>query len=553
MSQSTRGWAQLLGGIWQPRIRGARLRSFRTRLQHSLALPNPKARSFGFYANQPSQEGHDTLVVAGIDLGSNSFHMVLVREEADGRVHVLDKIKSPVRLAAGLTKDRELEEPAQERAIEALERFAQRLKDLPDAAVRAVGTNTMRQIKNGEDFLERAQEALGHEIDIISGPEEARLIYLGVSQSSYYEGPRMVMDIGGGSTEFIIGEGLAPKLRDSLYMGCVSFTKNYFPKGRITEKSFRAAELAAQREILSISGRYKRLGWTRATGSSGTLKAVDSVLRAHNWSHEGITLEGLNKLKTELIQTKRADKIQLQGLDSDRAPVFAGGVAIVRAAFTILDISVMDVSEGALREGVAYELLGRASKGGVHDETVNVFAKRYKVDLEHAGKVEKTALELLNQVLSLWDMHQQRSEKFLRWASLLHEIGLSISYSGHHKHAGYLVRHSEMPGFSREQKNMLATLLENQRRRFRLKPYERLPIDLRLFAQELTVLLRLAILLNRARGDNGSPQPQVTEAKEGHLSLSFPEGWLDEHPLTQADLTEEATALNRIDFDLSFQ
>ena len=258
------------------------------------------------------------------------------------------------------------------------------------------------------------------------------------------------MDIGGGSTEFIIGEGFRHKVRDSMYMGCVSFSKRYFPKGRINEKNFREAELAAQREILSISRKYKKLGWSRATGASGTLKAVDSVLRAQNWSHEGITSVGLDKLKETLLSAKRTDKVSLEGLDPERAPVFAGGVAIVRAAFQILNIDLMDVSEGALREGVAYELLGRVNPGDVRDDTVKSFAERYRVDIEHAGKVERTAIDLLKQVSAPWVMHVDKSQKYLQWASLLHEIGLSIAYSGHHKHAAYLVRHSEMPGlFSR--------------------------------------------------------------------------------------------------------
>lgn len=552
MSQGSKGWTRLIDGFWQPRIRNARLRSFRTRQQHSLSRiersqgPARRIRPSNQYSTYEDQ------VVAGIDLGSNSFHMIVVRAQDDGRVHILDKIKFPVRLAAGLSEDRTLDEAAQLRALETLELFAQRLRELPSPSVRAVGTNTMRQIKNGEAFLIKAQEALGHEIDIISGPEEARLIYLGVSHSSYFEGSRLVMDIGGGSTEFIIGEGFKHKVRDSMYMGCVSFSKQYFPKGRITEKHFREAELAAQREVLSICGKYKRIGWSRATGASGTLKAVDSVLRAQNWSHEGITSAGLDKLKETLLNAKRTDKINLDGLDPERAPVFVGGVAIVRAAFKILDIDIMDVSEGALREGVAYELLGRTNLGDIRDHTVKSFAERYRVDIEHAGKVEKTAIDLLQQVSTPWSMHIDKSQKYLQWASLLHEIGLSVSYSGHHKHAAYLVKHSEMPGFSREQQAMLATLIGNQRRRMRLKHYSRLASDLQLFAQELTVLLRLAILINRARTEQGPPPVTVTRATAHHLDLTFPEDWLKNHPLTQEDLEDEAQVIEKIGLKLEF-
>ena len=492
-------------------------------------------------------------VVAGIDLGSNSFHMIVVRSQGDGRVHVLDKIKEPVRLAAGLTEDRQLDGSAQKRALDTLERFAQRLQKLPAAKVRAVGTNTLRQIKNGEEFLENAKKALGHSIDIISGPEEARLIYLGVAQSSYYEGQRLVMDIGGGSTEFIIGHGFEPQVRDSLYMGCVSFSNRFFGRGRISEKNFRAAELAAQREILSISKHYKRIGWTRATGASGTLKAVDSVLREQDWSYEGITAEGLYKLKAALVDARRVDKLDLAGLEADRAPVFAGGVAIVRAAFDILDIDVMDVSEGALREGVAYELLGRTTHRDVRNDTVRSFAERYHVDLEHAGKVEDTALELLDQLQGPWSMHVLNSRRFLSWAALLHEIGLSIAYSGYHKHAAYLVRHSEMPGFSREEQAVIAAMLENQRRRFRPKQFDRLASELQELAQKLAIVLRIAIILNRARSDERSPPVIVLEAERQKLALAFPDGWIAARPLTQADLEEEAEFLEKAGLSLTFE
>ena len=251
-------------------------------------------------------------VVAGIDLGSNSFHMIVVRLEDDGRVHILDKVKEPVRLAAGLNEDRELDDEAQGRALEALERIAERLGELPATHVRAVGTNTLRQVRNGEDFLEQAEAALGHDIDIISGPEEARLIYLGVAHSSYYEGDRLVMDIGGGSTEFIIGRGFTPQLRDSMYMGCVSYSDRFFGKGKLTEKNFRDAEVAAKRELLSIQRRYKRFGWSRATGASGTLKAVDAVLRGGGLEQPGHHPRGPRSLEGRPpgAETNRQDSLR---------------------------------------------------------------------------------------------------------------------------------------------------------------------------------------------------------------------------------------------------
>lgn len=500
---------------------------------------------------EPSE--NDAQVVAGIDLGSNSFHMIVVRAQGDGRTHVLDKIKEPVRLAAGLNEDRELEPDAQFRALDALERFAQRLKNLPAANVRAVGTNTLRLAKNGEAFLERAERVLGYDIDVISGPEEARLIYLGVTHSSYFEGRRLVMDIGGGSTELVIGKGFEPILKDSLFMGCVSFSNRFFGKGKITEKHFRQAEVAAQREILSLSEKYRRHGWERATGASGTLKAVDDVLRAQGWSTQGITQAGLDALRAALIDIRKVDRIEIEGLEPNRAPVFAGGVAIVRAAFEILGIEVMDVSDGALREGVAYELLGRRTGGDIRDLTARTLAERYKVDLAHAERVERTALMLFEQLKEPWALKEYRARKFLHWASTLHEIGLSIAYSGNHKHAAYLVAHAEMPGFSREQQAMLAAILESQRRRFKTKRFDHLAPDRREHALHLSILLRLAILLNRARTGEPAPNVQVVRATDRQLDLLFPAGWLDARPLTRADLEEEAEYLKEADFALGFR
>lgn len=487
-------------------------------------------------------------VVAGIDLGSNSFHMIVVRQQGDGRVHVLDKLKETVRLASGLDDDGVLDEDAQRRGVEALERFAQRLRSLPAAHVRAVGTNTLRKAKNGHAFVERARQALGHDIDIISGPEEARLIYLGVAHANYFDGRRLVMDIGGGSTELIIGDGFETRERHSLYMGCVSFSKDFFPKGKLTKKAMEEAELAAKRELRSVEASFKTLGWLRATGASGTLKAVNDVIEAQGWSQGGITQPGLDALRDALLDVKKIDKIDFEGLEPDRVDVFPGGVAIVRAAFETLGIEAMEVSDGALREGVAYELLGRRTAGDIRDLTARTFAERYQADTSHAERVEATALELYAQVREAWRLPDFRSRKFLHWAALLHEIGLSIAYSGHHKHAGYLVRHSDMPGFSREQQAMLAAIIENQRRKPRTKRFDRLTPERATQAPKLSVILRLAILLNRGRAQ--APSVSLGVVGKHRLELSFPEHWLTTHPLTVADLEEEADHLQKLDLEL---
>lgn len=518
-----------------------------------LSLSRPSGSGMTTSMAEPARDPKQPRVVAGIDLGSNSFHLLIARSDGLGRVDVLDKLKVPVRLAAGLSDDGSLSTEAQFRALDALSLFSQRLQNIPARAVRAVGTNTLRRAKNGGDFLARAKDTLGCEIDIISGPEEARLIYEGVCMSSYFDGRRLVMDIGGGSTELVIGDGHEPIQRDSLFMGCVSYTGSYFADGKITEKSFEAARLGAQRELQSIAQTYRDLGWERATGASGTLKAVGQVLGENGWSDGTITASGLDKLVEELIEQKKISKLSLDGLDADRAPVFAGGVAIVSAAFELLGIEQMDISDGALREGVVHELLGREERGDIRDHTTDLMAERYGVDVPHAELVEQTMLSLFQQVEDRWRMPHSRSKRNIHWIARLHEIGLSLAYSGHHRHASYLIKRSEMPGFSREQQEMIGSILKNQRRKMKTKRYRKLSKERRRLAKQLTVLLRLAALVNRSRRSEEPPALDVLHADEERIDIIFPEGWLDTRPLTQADLEEEADYLKKAGITLSFR
>ena len=495
---------------------------------------------WGRYAGRVSESSER--VVSGVDLGSNSFHMIVARLETDGRVHVLDRLREPVRLAAGLNERRELGDKAAQRAIAALERFAQRLRGLPRDAVRAVGTNTLRQAKNGAAFLERAESALGHPIEIISGHEEARLIYLGVAHSIADDtGRHLVVDIGGGSTEVVIGERFEGIVLDRLYMGCVSFTARFFAGGNLSREAFRRAELAAALELSSTRERYRSVGWQRATGSSGTALAILEVLRANRWG-DAITLEGLKNIKHALIDHGSVTKLNLRGLEPDRAPVFAGGVAIMKAVFESLGVERMQTSNGALREGLVYGLLGRVDHEDVQRRTVRTFAERYKIDAKQAERVERTALALLAQVRAPLGIAAEFGEQYLGWAAALHEIGLSIAYSGYHKHSAYLLEHADMPGFSREQQLVLASIVREHRRRITREPFARLAKEHRKPAFQLALLLRLAVRLQRSRG--ADPVPELTLlANKSDLALGFPAGFLDEHPLTRADLEEEAEQL----------
>jgi exopolyphosphatase / guanosine-5'-triphosphate,3'-diphosphate pyrophosphatase len=479
--------------------------------------------------------------LAGVDLGSNSFHMIVARV-IQGQIHVLDRVRDRVQLAAGLDDRRELTRDAQERALACLERFGQRVRAFPYGSVRAVGTNTLRQAKNAREFLDRAQDLLGHPIEIISGREEARLIYLGVAHDlSDDAGRRLVIDIGGGSTECILGERFEPLETESLYMGCVSHSLRFFPGGKIRRDDWRRAEIAAHLELRPIKRRYRGMGWQDAIGSSGTIASVDQVLRASGSGDKGITLKGLKRLKKELLSEGRVP--ELPGLPPDRSSVFAGGVAILLAIFEGLGIERMTAASGALREGLLYDLLGRIRHEDVRDQTIRRFSDRYHVDLEQASRVERTAVALFEQCSSSWELGGDEVRQFLSWAARLHEIGLSISHTGYHKHSAYLIEHADMPGFSRDDQLLLSTLVRNHRRKLARDSFRAIASARAKTALRLCVLLRLAVCLNRSRGPDLPPRMRLW-AKGSSLELAFPAGWLEEHPLTLADLEEEAGRLD---------
>jgi exopolyphosphatase/guanosine-5'-triphosphate,3'-diphosphate pyrophosphatase len=490
-------------------------------------------------------------VVAGVDLGSNSFHMVVARAEADGRVHILDRLRDPVRLAAGLTRDRQLTHRAVRRGLDALERFGERLRGMPRRSVRAVGTNTLRQAKNGEEFLSQALRALGHPVEIISGHEEARLIYLGVSHTSPdLAGRHLVIDIGGGSTECIIGERFEPIDLHSLYMGCVGYTAQFFGDGRLSRANFERAKLAAALEIASLRESFRELGWSRASGSSGTILAVSEVLRANGWTHGEIRLEALEKLAAATLECERLDELELPGLEEDRAAVFPGGVAILLAAFEQLRIEVMEPSSGALREGIVYELLDSPTHEDPRDRTIATMSARYKVDLSQAERVETTALALFGQVRKAWKLDAELGRHVLQWAARVHEIGLSIAYAGHHKHSAYILEHADMPGFSREVQALLAAVVGAHRRKLSRRQFEHVAgSERREFALRLALLLRLAVRLHHSRSRERLPALAL-EVGESTLSLRFPRGWLEERALTRADLEEEAEQVGDVGFRL---
>lgn len=484
--------------------------------------------------------------VAAVDLGSNSFHMIIARV-VEGGLHTLDRMREMVRLGGGLDAHGNLDHASRMRAIACLERFGQRLSGMPVGSVRAVGTNTLRRAHNSHAFLRQAREALGHPIEIIAGREEARLIYLGVSHS-LPDTPdnRLVIDIGGGSTEFIIGEGFESKHRESLAMGCVSYSLRFFPRGELTEVAMHAAETAAFQELRIIQPSYRSIGWRMAVGSSGTINAIQEILTANRWSIEGINLQGLQSLRQSLLTAGSIATANLAGLQPERVPVLPGGVAILIAAFKSLGIERMVVSEGALREGLLYDLMGRLLDEDVRDRTIRALIRRYHVDLSQAKRVERTALALLAQVDTNFghtlpvDDHRH----MLSWAALLHEIGLTIAHSGYHRHGAYLVANSDMPGFSRSEQQFLGALIRGHRRRFPMELFEALPEDYFEVTWRLCVILRLAVLLHHSRSPSMLPEIAIHfKPHKRSLRLSFPEGWMEGNPLTRADLEEETVIL----------
>jgi exopolyphosphatase/guanosine-5'-triphosphate,3'-diphosphate pyrophosphatase len=493
----------------------------------------------------------DTRTLAAVDLGSNSFHMIVGRFH-NGQLQIIDRLREPVRLAAGLTDSHRLSAEAAQRAFDCLERFGQRVRDLPSDNVRAVGTNTLRRLQSSSDFLDPAQQALGHGIEVISGIEEARLIHLGVAHSLPDPGGRrLVVDIGGGSTEIIIGEGLEAVQLESFYMGCVSMSERFFADGVITKARMKDAVLAARLELQPRKHLFRRLGWSMATGSSGTVRTIRDVVHERGWSDNGISADSLKKLRAMLVEVGHADHIDCTAVSEDRKPVLAGGVAVLSGVFRALRIDRMLHSTGALREGLLYDLIGRIEHRDVREATVQAMARRYHVDLEQAQRVERTALMLLDHVADRWQLRYDEACQWLHWSALLHEMGLLIAHSGYHKHGAYLVEYSDLAGFSRRDQRLLAALVRSHRRKFRKNVTDGLPPSLHSTTMRLAVLLRLAVLVHRNRSQRAAPTLAVT-ADTDALHLQFPAGWLDDHPLTRTDLGMERKHLKPTGIQLTF-
>lgn len=495
-----------------------------------------------------SHHGDD--LIAAIDLGSNSFHMV-VAQELQGEIRTLEKRGQKVQLAAGLDVDGCLSEEAQQRGLDCLREFAQRLQGMNPERVSVLATNALRAARNRQEFIERAEAILGYPIEVIAGREEARLIYLGVSHTLADDaGKRLVVDIGGGSTEFIIGAKFEPKALESLHMGCVSYTQRFFLKGKITEQHFDEAVAAAKQELLNIAADYKKLGWKNAVGSSGTIRAAEQAVVENGWSAEGLTAEGLEQLRRRMMEFEHIDEVSLPGVKPERAQVFVGGLAILTAVFETFELEQMTYSDGALREGALWDLVGRSRHENVRARVVQSLAERFYVDGGQAERVSQMAVALFKQAKKPWSL-AGRWKDWLGWAAEVHEIGLSIAHPGFHKHGAYLLQYSDLLGFTRQGQATLALLVRSHRRKFALQEFEVISSSQRQSTIRLAVLLRLAVVLHHARGAHPVPVPELI-VKDQVVMLRLPEGWLEAHPLTARDLNAEVEYLQAAGWELRF-
>lgn len=498
-------------------------------------------------AEELSSQEASTELYAALDLGSNSFHLLLARFAGD-KLIVVDRHKESVRLAEGLNARGNLSREAIARALESLRRFAERLRSTPVSHLRVVGTNTLRAARNADQFMEQAEEILQSPVHIISGSEEARLIYLGVAKDlAPQDRRRLVVDIGGGSTELIVGRHL-PEHLESLHIGCVDLTKRFFSEGKLSSKIYRKALLSAQSELQPAVMHFARDNWDEAVGSSGTIRAIESLLFSLDLNREHlVTLDGLEALAQRLCAFKRVADVNWPELNEDRRAVLPGGLAVLHAIFLELGIAEMAVSSYSVREGIILDLAGRIHNRDTRAETVHYFMRQYRVDVDQAQRVNDLAMRLIAQVREAFGADYTRARQLLSWAASLHELGLSVAHSGYHKHGAYLLLNSDMPGFSKQEQKLLSFLVLNHRRKLRTVPkaYGFQP-DWR-----LVQILRLACLFCRRRDTAALPDDLTLSFGNGDKSaLRLDREWLDDHPLTAEDLAVEQRNLKAMNIKL---
>lgn len=496
---------------------------------------------------------HIPETVAAIDLGSNSFHMIVSRLEESGTLSVIDRLQDTVRLGGGLDARGYIDEPAQARAFACLETFAQRIRGLPQSAVRIAGTNTLRVAKNARSFVKKAEKILNHPIEIIDGREEARLIYLGVAHGlATKDGNRLVIDIGGGSTECIIGRGMISLRRESIYTGCVSSSKRFFDDGSISKSAMKAAVTDAALTLFPQASDFQSGKWDEAIGCSGTIKAIGNIVHEEGWCLNGISRDSILKLRDAVIDAGHVDNLKLAGLSESRRPVLAGGLSVLLAVFKTLNIELMQVSDQGMREGLLYDLVGRINHTDIRDAAVEDAMSRWGVDIEQAKRVTHTVEHLCASVCEHWSIDEEHIKPLARWAAMLHEIGLQVSHNNYHKHGAYILTNADLQGFSRQEQALLSALVLSHRSKFRVYAFKQLMKPFIKSGKDMCVLLRIAVLLHRGRTNESIPDIEIAVHNK-KISLRFPQGWLENHSMTFADLAKEVNYLAAAGYKLSFE
>lgn len=489
-------------------------------------------------------------VYAAIDLGSNSFHMLVATPEGNS-IRKIDSLRMPTRLAAGLDKNKRLLPETETLALDALAQYAERLRDVPRTNIRIVGTNTLRRAKKRENFMREAQRLLGKPIEIISGREEARLIYSAVSHS-YPESTqrRLILDIGGGSTELALGTGAHPALMESVNMGCVTYTNLHLnSEERVTAATMKQAMLQAQLELQPLTVAYRQHGWDEVVGCSGTIKATARMLAELTITDGTITRDGLRQLARLIINEGGAAGLKLTCISQSRTQVIAGGIAILRAIMKTLDITHIHASQVALREGLIFDMLGKAEHLDIQSQTIANLTARYSIDIRQANRVENTAVKLFKHVANTWRLDADTDLQLLVWAAKLHELGMGVAHTQYHKHGAYILENSDLLGFTQAEQKALALLVRYHRRKIEHEAFETLTYDESHRLSLLLSLLRLSALLHRGRYDDSLDDVNVI-INEDQITVVAPQLWLDEHPLTYAELIGEAERLTHVNIKL---
>ncbi|MFK7891562.1 MAG: exopolyphosphatase [Granulosicoccus sp.] len=487
---------------------------------------------------------------AAIDLGSNSFHMMVAKPEGNS-IRKVDSLRMPIRLGAGLDSDKRLKPETEKNALEALAQYADRLRNVPRKQIRMVGTNTLRRARNSDNFMRKARELLGIPIEIISGREEARLIYSAVAHT-YPEnkGQRLVIDIGGGSTEFAIGSGFATTFVESVNMGCVSYATRFLNGGDdISSAGMKQAITEAKLELQPLVAAYKQAGWDEVIGCSGTIKAASRMLAEMGLTDGAITADALKTAIKEIVSAGSVSALKLGSISTSRTQVVAGGLAVLRGAMQALDIELMQASQVALREGLVFDMLGKSRNSDIQSQTVANLATRFLIDQRQANRVEQTVRKLFGHVAESWQLDAHSDLDMLVWAARLHEVGMGVAHTQYHKHGAYILENSDLLGFTQPEQKALALLVRYHRRKINQEAFDGLPDEERARLLSLLSLLRLAALLHRARYDDALEDVSL-RVKQDQLTIVAPQPWLDAHPLTYAELQAEAERLTPVNIRL---